>query len=217
MRPGGWAIYDTTASYQVTNPERCEHLIVMVPQALLRERGIRLEPLMGREVGGASGITRVALEAMRTTFQELPRMTPEAAHGAGDMLADLVRLSLLELAGTSTAATQLEALRDRIRGYIGQHLRDPQLSIEAIAKALNCSRRHLYNAFADEQDTLAHYLLRQRLQACMRDLRNPLLSRTITEVAFSWGFSNVAYFSRVFRQETGKSPSEYRQSSLQPG
>ena len=31
VRPGGWAIYDTTGSYEIDNPERVEHLIVMLP------------------------------------------------------------------------------------------------------------------------------------------------------------------------------------------
>ena len=137
VRPGGWAIYDTTGSYEVANPERTQHLIVMLPKEQLVERGLRLDPLMGRQVGGASGIARVALEAMRNTYQALPSMTPEAARGAGDLLLEMVRLSLQELAGRGNGATQLEAFKDRIRDYIGQHLRDPALSIDRIAQVLD--------------------------------------------------------------------------------
>lgn len=211
VRPGGWAIYDTTGSYEVANPERSQHLIVMLPKEPLLERGLKLDSLMGRQVGGASGISRVALDTMRSTFQELHSMTDEAARGAGDLILELVRLSLLELAGRGTTTTQLEAFKDRIRDFIGQHLRDPLLSIDRIALALNCSKRHLHNAFADEEDTLAHYILRRRLQACMRDLKRPdYLERTITDIAFSWGFNNGAHFSRVFRDHTGMTPSDFR-------
>lgn len=215
VQPGGWAIYDTTGSYEVANPERSQHLIVMLPKEPLIERGLRLDALMGRQVGGASGISRVALDTMRSTFQELPSMTDEAARGAGDLILELVRLSLLELAGRGTATTQLEAFKDRIRDFIGQHLRDPLLSIDRIAQALNCSKRHLHDAFADEEDTLAHYILRRRLQACMRDLKRPdYLQRTITDIAFSWGFNNGAHFSRAFRDHTGMSPSDFRAAAL---
>jgi len=79
VRPGGWAIYDTTGSYEVANPEQVEHLIVMLPKANLLERGLKLEPLMARHVGGSKGISRVALEAMRSTWQELPVMGAQAA------------------------------------------------------------------------------------------------------------------------------------------
>jgi AraC-like DNA-binding protein len=213
-RAGSWVIYDTTGSYAIDNPERSEHLIVMLPKDQMAERGVRLHELMARQVGGASGIARVALDTMRSTYQELPNMSEPAARGAGELIMQLVRLSLLELAGQETAVTQRAALQDRIRAHVAHHLRDPALSIERIAQALNCSKRHLYNAFADEDDTLAGYILRQRLQACMRDLRQSHPeARAITDIALSWGFSNLSHFSRVFREHAGCSPSEFRVAS----
>jgi len=210
-RSGGWVIYDTTGSYAIHNPERVEHLIVMLPKDQMAERGVRLGELMARHVGGASGISRVALETMRATYQELPHMSDEAARGAGELIMQLVRLSLLELAGQETALTQRAALKDRIRDHVARHLRDPHLSIDGIARALNCSKRHLYNAFAGDEDTLAGYIQRQRLMACVRELRdNAHGMRPITEIALSCGFSNLSHFSRVFREHTGMSPSEFR-------
>lgn len=212
--PGSWTIYDTTGSYAVGNPERVEHLIVMLPKAPMLARGLRLEQLVARPVHAGSGIARVALTTMRTTFQELPNMSADAARGAGELIAQLVHLSLLELAGQQTQLTQREALKDRIRAYVALHLRNPALTVEQIARALNCSKRHLYNAFADEDETLAQYIQRQRLQACIRDLQTGQPGRAITDIALSWGFNNASHFSRVFREHTGKSPSEFRAESL---
>ena len=215
VSPGAWTSYDTTGSYAVDNPERVEHLIVMLPKAQIIERGLPLENLMARHVGGASGIARVALTTMRSTYQELPNMSPAAARGAGELIAQLVRLSLIELAGQATAVTQREALKDRIRAYVSTRLRDPALSIEQIAHALNCSKRHLHNAFAGETDTLASYILHLRLEACIRELQQSgPQARPITDIALSWGFSNLSHFSRVFRSHTGLSPSEFRQAWL---
>lgn len=214
VTPGAWTIYDTTDSYAVANPERVEHLIVMLPKAQMMAHGLRLDTLMARPVGASSGIARVALATMRSTFQELPHMSPAAAHGAGDLIAQLVRLSLLDLAGQHTAVTQREALKDRIRHYVAMNLRDPALSIAQIAHALNCSRRHLYNAFEQERETLASYIQKRRLEACLRELQlTGAEARPITDIALSWGFSNLSHFSRIFREYTGQSPSEYRQSS----
>jgi AraC-like DNA-binding protein len=214
VTPGAWTIYDTTGSYSVANPERVEHLIVMLPKAQMLERGLRLENLMARSVGGASGISRVALSTMRSTFQELPHMSSDAARGAGELIAQLVRLSLIELSGQETQLTQRAALKDRIRGYVALHLRDPGLTVDRIAVALNCSKRHLYNAFSDETQTLAQYIQTLRLEACIRDLHHPMAqSRPITDIALSWGFNNASHFSRVFREHTGMSPSEFRAAS----
>lgn len=213
--PGAWTIYDTTADYLIANPERVEHLIVMVPKAQLVEHGLRLDSLMARPVGGATGIARVALTTMRSTFEELPNMSADAAQGAGELITQLVRLSLIELAGQHTQLTQREALKDRIRGYVALHLRDPALSAEQIATALNCSKRHLYNAFADETHSLASYIQHLRLDACVRSLQLPALAhRPITDITMHWGFNNLSHFSRVFRERTGQSPSEFRHAHL---
>jgi AraC-like DNA-binding protein len=211
-RDGAWVIYDTTGAYEIGNPERCDHLIVMVPKENVAERGVRFDGTMARRLG-TSGISRVALETMRNTYQELPNMSEAAAQGAGELIKQLVRLSLQELAGAETSVTQREALRDRIRTYVHQHLRDPALSVDAIARSLNCSRRHLYNAFAGEGESIAGYIQRLRLQACVRDLQQGgPHARPITDIALSWGFGNPSHFSRVFRDHTGKSPSEFRGS-----
>jgi AraC-like DNA-binding protein len=211
-RDGAWVIYDTTGAYEIANPDRCDHLIVMVPKDGLTERQFKIDGVMARRLG-ASGISRVALETMRNTYQELPHMSEQAAQGAGELIKQLVRLSLQEIAGLETAVTQREALRDRIRTYVHQHLPDPQLSVDQIARALNCSRRHLYNAFAGEGESIAGYIQRMRLQACIRDLQaSGPHGRPITDIALSWGFGNLSHFSRVFRDHTGKSPSEFRGS-----
>ena len=211
---GAWTIYDTTGCYAVDNPERVEHLIVMLPKAQITELGLPLDPLMARYVGGASGISRVALTTMRCTYQELPHMSADAARAAGELIVQLVRLSLLELSGQPTALTQREVLKDRIRRYIALNLRDPALSVDHIAHALNCSKRHLHNAFANNEDTLASHILRLRLEACVRELQQTgPQARPITDIALSWGFSNLSHFSRVFRDHTGCSPSECRLSA----
>lgn len=187
---GSWVIYDTTGSYAVHNPDRVKHLVVMLPRDQIAERGLQLDALMGRQVGSARGISRVALDTMRSTWQELPNMSEDAARSAGELITQLVRLSLLELAGQVTSVTQRAALKDRIRAHVA---------------------RHLHNAFADEEETLASYILRQRLEACIRELRQGGQgARPITDIALYWGFNNLSHFSRVFREHTGSSPSAYR-------
>ena len=209
VTPGTWTIYDTGEAYTVDNPERVEHLIVMLPKTRLATRGLRLDTLMARCVGASGGIARVALATMRSTYQELPFMSADAARGAGELIAHLVQLSLLERAEQYTAQTQREVLKGRIRSHIALHLRDPDWSVQRMAQALNCSKRHLYNAFEGDEDTLVSYILRLRLEACARELLQ-FPTRSITDIALSWGFNNLSHFSRVFRQSTGSSPSDYR-------
>ena len=218
VTPDQWSIYDTTDSYAVANPVRVEHLIVMVPKAHFIERGLALDALMARRLGGSGGVARLALETMRSAYRELPGMSEAAARGVGDAITQFVHLSLLDLAGMGNAVTQREALRERIKQHVAQNLADPGLSVDAIAHALNCSRRQLYNAFAEEPDGVASYILNRRLQACRKTFdERSQAHRSITDVAFSFGFSNMAHFSRVFRAHLGMAPSDYRKAMLGAG
>jgi AraC-like DNA-binding protein len=197
VTPDQWSIYDTTEPYAVANPVRVEHLIVMIPKDRLAERGLALDPLMARRLGGSGGVSRLALETMRSAYRELPGMSEAAASGVGD------------------AITQREALRECIKQHVGEHLADPSLTVDAIALALNCSRRQLYNAFAEEPDGVAGYILRRRLAACRAVFDDRAQAhRSITDVALSFGFQNMAHFSRVFRAHLGLPPSDYRRAAL---
>lgn len=214
VTPGQWSIYDTTDSYAVSQPERVEHLIVMLPKQRLAERGLDLNTLMARRLGGSGGVSRLALDTMRSAWRELPGMPEAAAQGVGDAIVQLVHLSLLDLAGVATAATQREALRERIKRHVADHLGDPGLTVDAVARALNCSRRHLYNAFAEEPDGVAGYILARRLDACRQAFADRASDRrSITDIALATGFSNMAHFSRVFRSHLGMSPSDYRRGA----
>ena len=212
-----WSIYDTTESYAVANPVRVEHLIVMLPKQHLVERGLALDTLMARRLGGSGGVARLALDTMRSAYRELPGMSDAAARGVGDAITQLVHLAMLDLAGVATALTQREMLRERIKQHVGEHLGDPGLNVDSIAHALNCSRRQLYNAFAEEADGVAGYVLRRRLEACRRTLEDRgSQQRSITDIALSFGFSNMAHFSRVFRAHLGTPPSDYRRAAVSP-
>jgi AraC-like DNA-binding protein len=215
VTPDQWSIYDTTDAYAVANPVPVEHLIVMVPKERLVERGLQLDPLMARRLGGSGGVARIALETMRSAWREAPTMSDAAARGVGDAITQFVHLSMLELAGTQTAVTQREALRERIKQHVAAHLADPRLSVDGIAHALNCSRRQLYNAFAEEADGVAGYVLRCRLAACRNALDDRANAhRSITDIAVGFGFSSMAHFSRVFRAAIGVPPSDYRRLAL---
>ena len=215
VTPGQWSIYDTTDSYAVANPERVEHLIVMLPRQALVERGVQLEPLMARRLGGSGGVSRLALETMRNAFRELPSMTESAALGVGDAIVQLVHLSLLDLAGQTSALSLREALRERIKRHVAQHLADPALTVDAIARALGVSRRQLYNAFAEEADGVAGFILARRLEACRQLFADRgCAHRSITDIALGHGFSNMAHFSRVFRSHLGMAPSDYRRAAV---
>ena len=83
------------------------------------------------------------------------------------------------------------------------------ISVEDAARQVGVSRSYLYRAFQAEFGcSPSAYLTRYRMQRAKQLLRHSALP--ISMVAVSVGFEDPLYFSRVFRGETGFSPTEYR-------
>jgi AraC-like DNA-binding protein len=82
------------------------------------------------------------------------------------------------------------------------------ISLEDTAHRVSMSKEYLARCFRQEMGiTLVTYLNRYRVDQAKVLLEKGELN--LTEIAMATGFSSSAYFSRVFRQETGISPSEY--------
>ncbi len=79
-----------------------------------------------------------------------------------------------------------------------------------LAKQLGVNEDYLTHCFSEEIGMPPNrYLNRYRIeQAKKQMLENPNIS--ITQTAIDIGFSSQAYFSRVFRKETGLSPKQFR-------
>jgi AraC family transcriptional activator of tynA and feaB len=101
--------------------------------------------------------------------------------------------------------------RRRITQFVRDHLADPKLDVHTIAQGVDLSPRHLYELFSDEALPLMKWVWSERLDHCRRDLLQPKLKRrTVGEIAYSWGFSDVSHFSRAFKQRFGLTPRDCR-------
>ncbi|MCT7344156.1 transcriptional regulator FeaR [Pseudomonas aeruginosa] len=107
------------------------------------------------------------------------------------------------------------SLRRHAERLIEQSLREPRLSPDMLAGRLRISVRQLYRLFEEQGDSVCRYILRQRLSRSAADLGNPRLrGESITSIAFKWGFSDSAHFSRAFKKQFEVSPKDYRAGAL---
>ncbi len=90
--------------------------------------------------------------------------------------------------------------------YIRANMKQ-ELTIAQIASAMNCSSRSLQTAFARYYGVSPSQFLRNaRLEAAHTELIES--NKTITEVAFEYGFYNPSRFTKYFQQHFGEKPSD---------
>lgn len=211
LQPGDWSVYDTAKPYVVTNPCRVTHVVVLVPRERLRGLGGALDAVTVRRFGGRAGASRRTFELLAGALEDAAAADAAQAARAADRLAETIGAALLERAGVANDRALGEAMRDRVLAYIDANLRDPAMTLDRVAAAVGCGKRNLHKLFHDQVETLGEYIWRARLARARGDLAAPALrARSITEIAFSWGFSSSPHFSRAFRARYGTSPRGYR-------
>jgi len=91
--------------------------------------------------------------------------------------------------------------------YIHEHYKDP-ISRADIAGYLNVNEQYLSRCFHKEVGIgPMTYLGRYRIHQAKKLLSEGRFS--VTQVALEVGFSSQSYFSRIFQQETGQTPTAY--------
>ncbi|EIT70490.1 helix-turn-helix domain-containing protein [Hydrocarboniphaga effusa] len=103
---------------------------------------------------------------------------------------------------------------ERARQSIGEQISNPDLNADDIAASLFMSRRALYLLFKKHQITPAELIRDVRLDKAAEELLvTDCSTRKITDIAFDFGFSDCATFSRLFKQRFGTTPTEFRASA----
>jgi AraC-like DNA-binding protein len=79
-----------------------------------------------------------------------------------------------------------------------------------VADGCGISIRYLHQIFEGEGVTVGAYIRNQRLLMCDAMLRDPNCRKSISEIAYQWGFGDQAQFSRNYRSRFGCTPSDVR-------
>lgn len=100
----------------------------------------------------------------------------------------------------------------RLNRLISEHISDPELDQQLICRELGVSRALLYNRMkAITGGGAKEYITRIRLEKAKSLIESTDLS--IVEISEMTGFSTQSYFSTAFKNYTGKTPSQYKQSA----
>lgn len=217
LSPGDFALYDSTRPYELIFDEPFQQHVLQLPGAVLRGRLRHTETLTARKVCGDRGAGHLMIGMINTLAADIDTLEASSVAAIAESVENILVAGLCSLPGAADPAVpQLTAYhRDQIKAYVLRHLRDPQLSVNAIAAHLRLSPSTIYRAFSGEPISLNAWIWNQRLDGAKRDICDPAVAgRTITEIAFGWGFNDAAHFSRMFRARFGCSARELRAECL---
>lgn len=104
----------------------------------------------------------------------------------------------------------LVAAQEYVRARVGV----ADLSGGRIAAGIGISERHLRRVFADAGLTVAGYVTDMRIATATRLLTDPeRAAMSVADVATAVGYVSAAHFSRVFRSQTGFTPTQAREAA----
>lgn len=212
--PGDIILYDTLMPYGQGFPADMEMVVMDLPEPVAKQylrdwkRGNLLH--LHRD-------TRFSDTSNEALFQQLGAIMDQSgnANQQASRASDLLEQVGALISNICSANPDLDLWR-LCRRYIEQHLQDELLTTAQLAKELNSSTRKLQRTFAENGFSVQNYIWEQRLERCRKEILTPSLSnRSISEIAFKWGFNDASHFSRRYKSQYGESPVETRRSLQQ--
>ena len=128
------------------------------------------------------------------------RKRQHSVYGNSATMAD--RMDVPEVKGND------EALMERVVQSVNRHLGDSDFSVEQLCSEAAISRAHLHRKMKEMTGlSVTEFIRNIRLEQAARLLREQKLN--VTQVAYTVGFSNLGYFSTIFRKHFGVSPRDF--------
>lgn len=207
------AIFSASEAYDLECVGKVRSLYLEIPREEFAERFRKDRIPVARTMATGRGLGRIAAEFCSMLALEGATLDAPVRSRLGDELMDVLALAL-EMGDKDDLLADRTVRQARLRSvkaWIEEHLADPDLSLEKIAKNNGISLRHLHYLFRLTDMSVSEWIWDRRLQRCYDVLTHPeLRPLSVTEVAYQWGFSSSSHFSTAFRRKFGISPSDLR-------
>ncbi|MFF9838440.1 helix-turn-helix domain-containing protein [Streptomyces sp. NPDC013740] len=216
LEPNDLVFCDPARRHLLRFGEDCQMIFFRVPRCYPGVPESELDRVLGVPVRGGEGIGALVSDfltaiAARAEFRR-SSIGERCARTAVHLLSVLV-MELLEADTADTADDASGAGREmlsRVHAHIEEHLMDPDLSAESIARAHHISVRYLQKLFQNDGSTVSQWVRQRRLESCRFELSRSTRRTTMAAMAHRWGFSSPSHFSRTFRGAYGMSPSAWQ-------
>jgi len=214
LRSGDIALLDPRLPYSGRFSPGSSLLVVKVPRRRLEARIGRTGSMIARCIRREQGLNGFLSDFLALLPSHAERLDLTAAMIAEQAL-DLLAVTLAKAGGASgrrlSSARLLVLIR--LRSAVDVKLTDPALSPAAVAAAVGVSLRYANAVLAGENSSVARLIQTRRLERCRQALADSSQAhRLISDIAYSWGFSDMTHFGRRFKAAYGMLPTEYRKT-----
>jgi AraC-like DNA-binding protein len=224
LTPGCLAFYDTTRPYTLNLPNDFDQIVLHLPHDTLHRKVPGGLDHMAQCISAANPFAQAIMALAPQLLHMVSTARPAIAQRTCDAAVELMALAMDSLAThpsvhddapAQVQGASADALVWRTRELISRQLDDAALTPARLASQAHVSLRRLQEVFKVQGTTLTSSIWDMRLDFARGLLVSSVSQReSVSTIAFRAGFSDLAHFSRRFKQRYGASPSEYR--ALQP-
>lgn len=216
-RPGDLVLGHTDRPFAASGAGRYDFRLWLLPRAAVERHLPAALRACWLHLPGRAGAAALASAYLAALPAQLGALDPAAAEAVLDNLCRLLAIACggaapgaVEGGAGAVRAARLEAARR----HVERHLPDPGLTPVSAAAALGVSVRALHQLFEPAGEGFAALVRRRRLEEARAALEGPGgAGRTVVDVAFAWGFEDLATFHRAFRRAFGATPGELCQAA----
>jgi AraC-like DNA-binding protein len=214
IEPGDFVLLDAQRPYSCRYTTNWRQIIIKIPHRSLNARLAASSELTACPVRSSTAVGGLTSGFIRMIPERVEVLQPVAKTQIAEHVLDLAALALAaETAKDKPALSSGRAIALlQLRVAIENRLGDPTLDPSSAAAAAGISVRYANVLLSEQGTSLQRFIVSRRLDHCRRALEDPMQAqRTITDIAFAWGFSDQSHFNRRFKAEYGCAPRDYRQ------
>jgi AraC-like DNA-binding protein len=212
LRPGQFTFYSAGLPYVVTGFTEHSFFVSVIPVSRIGLPMMALAEFLARGLPEGSPTAGMLSSTLATLATDHSTLSPKARLHCGEAVLDLVQAVLAEQQ-RHTPAARATNLFSLLTTWTDQHLTEPDLSAEKIAREHHISPRYVRRIFAEHRTSVGRYIRERRLEHAGRDLISAAAATmTVASIARRWCFDDPSVFSRIFKEQYGMTPRAYRQA-----
>ena len=172
----------------------------------IHQLGVRTEVLLGNSYG----LTTAVQKGYQDFYQAIDRCTDAKL---ADILYKLLQFVIREREAIVPEHIEKHQYIESACEYIRHHLNNEELSISEVAEHVFLNQVYFGRLFKQVMNmSFKKYLLKTRLEHARQLLEDT--EDSINDICAKVGMANPSYFSKLFKQEMGVLPSEYKRNQI---